>query len=202
MRTIAALLASAVLLIAAEPAAEPRKEIVLVIDGKEVRVPDGGNVQIGGTAVQARIGANQVFAGAGYQLVLPAHYSFERDAEDPAAVTYTFDGRNVVLTLYELPADRDVPAFIDEVATGIAEALKVRRLARKPAEAFVIGGAARPGLEIGMPVAGTNLILSLHELPRAGGKLIATFQRSPDAADTAEMAELMAALKDGFASRP
>jgi hypothetical protein len=198
MRIIATLLATALLL----SAAEPRKEIVLVIDGKEVRVPDGGSVQIGGSAVQARIGANQVFTGDGYELALPAHYSFERDTEDPAAITYTFDGRNVVLTIYELPADRDIPAFIDEMVTGIAAALKVRKLARKPAEAFVIGGAARPGLEIGMPVAGTNLILSLHELPRGRGKLLATIQRSPDAADAAELAELLAVLKDGFASRP
>lgn len=181
---------------------ELSREVVLTIDGKEHAVPDGGAIEVDGLKIMAVISPRQTFTGNGYRLSLPGHFALEKDESEPSAISYTFDGKNVVVTIYELSDQVDAGSFVGQLAQGMKEALSVDDLKKAKADPLVLEDATIPGEMITMKVGVAEIRFSLFVIDRAGGKSVLTLQSGVDRVDLDELAEVKAALAKSYRKHP
>jgi hypothetical protein len=180
-------------------AAEPKRQLEVVVDGVPCRVAEGGEavVKVGDREVKlvARVLPTRRFAAAGIGFEYPTGMAFEFDGEDGAR-SWSFDGNDVVLTVQSFEAV-ELDEIANDVLTNLRQAFAVEK---EPVQRKIdLGGKERVARGIEAELAGE--VISYQVVPIVGPKggiLVMLQDSAPLARPSAELKGLLDLLAKTF----
>ncbi|MCW1913093.1 hypothetical protein OJ996_05890 [Luteolibacter sp. GHJ8] len=153
---------------------EPALGYTLRIDGKEIRLEPGKEIQVDGEFKDPKVSLVpdkfRKFSAAGVSFNYPSHFGFAMDAEEEGVTIWTLDGTNVVIMLQAYDAVMNPKEFGEILKSNYGPATEVEAISH------TFGGKKYSGVRVRAILAGASLTQDLIALPSPEGSRILLLQ--------------------------
>jgi hypothetical protein len=181
----AILFASPVICVSQE---EPTLKIEILADDHTITLNDGDTIEMGGKMVVVRTAKVKTFKMENFQFEYPRDYAYKFEEEQDFR-SWTFDGNNFVIMLFEFPRTVDVSAFTKEM---------IKKFGKKNCSVddknMIIKNRELKGKRINVNLLGARLTYDLFPINLGNNKThIIAFQdtKTESGKDSAEGTETM-----------
>ena len=171
---------------------EPALGYTLRINGKEIRLEPGKEIQVDGEFKDPKVSLVpdkfRKFSGAGVSFNYPSHFAFAMDAEEEGVTIWTLDGNNVVIMLQAYDAVMSPKELGEVLKSTYGPTTKVEGVSH------TFEDKKYSGVRVSAIMAGASLTQDLIALPSPEGSRILLLQ-GLDEKDAASKEEAKAVLK-------
>lgn len=179
--------------------AEPQRAYTLLVDGQEVALQPGAEVQLEGKfenpKLKLELGSTRHFKYGGIAFDYPANFVWEADVSDPSFRMWTMDGASVSLMVFRTSFGFSAEEFVDSLAEEF-DSMETQPLIQK------LGALELSGEAVTTQIAGSMLTYDVFEVPsEVGSTLLILMDSTEDGLHTAEYQLTLRSLRESLRRR-